>query len=98
MCLGNAANTDNIASYEVALGTSRTDTTQITNVHDFVNVGLSTAWTFSGLSLKMTRPVYYVTVRARSQSGAVAQVSSNGLRVWPLRGVTEGVVEVAECV
>lgn len=98
MCSGNAANTDNIASYDVALGTGRTDSTQITNVHEFVNVGLSTAWTFSGLSLKTTRPVYYVTVRAHSQSGAVAQVSSNGVRVSPPSNVTAGVVEVAECV
>ena len=95
---GNAGSTDAITFYEIAVGTSRTNLALLENVKAFVNVGTNTKWTFTGLGLSKKSPKYYVTVRAHSQSGAVAQVSSNGVKVWPKTTVTSGIVEVAKYV
>ena len=95
---GNAGSTDAISFYEIAVGTSRTNVALLENVKAFVNVGTNTKWTFTGLGLSKKSPKYYVTVRAHSQSGGIAQVSSNGVKVWPKTTVTSGIVEVAKYV
>ena len=92
-----AGSTDTIDHYEVAAGTSRTDSTKITSVRDFTNVGLETKHTFIRLRLRMST-VYYFTVRAHSKSGAVAQITSNGVKIRRRTHIIKGQVEVAKYV
>lgn len=97
VCVGDPGKKENISYYEVGAGTSRTNESQLTSVHPFVQVGLNKTWRFNGLNLNMSI-MYYVAVRAYSQSGVVSKSISNGVKVVKPTFVTPGVVEVARYV
>ena len=67
------------------------------NIHPLVNVGLNKTWSFAGLGLNISS-VYYIVVRASSESGVVTQAISNGVKVVGPTMVTPGSVEVARLV
>ena len=92
---GTSGQKENISYYEVGAGTSRTSPSQLTTVHPFVKVGLNKTWSFNNLSLTKN-VVYYVTVRAYSDTGVVSTAISNGLEVVNATVVTPGIVEVAK--
>ena len=66
----------NIDMYEMCVGVEP----GICDVSDFVSVGINLRGTVSGLSLKHNK-IYYVTVRATSESGYSTTATSNGVRV-----------------
>ncbi|XP_013400547.1 uncharacterized protein LOC106166509 [Lingula anatina] len=70
-----------IEHYEVAVGNDRRYSLSRANVHGFVNVGIATNHTFNGLNLTAKSITYYVTVRAYSEAGSMAEASSNGIKV-----------------
>ena len=94
---GNAGEKESIVSYEVGAGTSRTDPLMLYNIHPLINVGLAKMWTFAGLGLDISS-VYYIAVRATSESGVVTQAISNGVNVVESTTVTPGSVAVARLV
>ena len=71
-----------VAYYELALGTDRRFPKTRDNIVPFVNVGLNKTHTFFDLDdLIPYKAVYYFTVRAHSTSGARTQITSNGFSV-----------------
>ena len=70
-----------IDHYELAVGTDRRFPSTRTNIRPFIDVGLNTSWTFSGLTLIPRKATYYGTVRAISKSTARTEVTSNGIKV-----------------
>ena len=78
---GDGTDEQEIAFYEVAVGTDRRYPNTKSNIAPFTNVGLSTVYLFEGLQLVAMDQVYYVTVRAHAVSGATVDVTSNGIRV-----------------
>ena len=66
----------NIDMYEMCVGVEP----GICDVSDFVSVGINLRGTVTGLSLKHNK-IYYVTVRATSESGYSTTATSNGVRV-----------------
>ena len=70
-----------IVSYEVAVGTDRLHASTKSNILPFTNVGLATSVTFDNLTLVPKEQRYFVTVRAHATSGALVEVTSNGLTV-----------------
>jgi hypothetical protein len=76
---GDGSAEQRVEYYEVALGTDPQYSTTLSNIVPFVNIGLETTYTFTDINLIAMDQVYYVTVRAHSSSGAVAQVTSNGI-------------------
>ncbi|XP_053401006.1 uncharacterized protein LOC123523226 isoform X2 [Mercenaria mercenaria] len=85
-----------VAYYEVALGTDRRFDKTRDNVIPFTNVGLNTSVTFKDLDLEPGFAVYYVTVRAFSASSASAAITSNGFFVSFDGGVTAGTISMPE--
>ncbi|CAH1258771.1 JAG1 [Branchiostoma lanceolatum] len=69
-----------IQYYEIAVGSDRGFPSTRSNIHPFKNVGLNRTATFTDLRL-VPGGFYYLTVRARSLSTAVAEISSNGITV-----------------
>ncbi|XP_078578634.1 uncharacterized protein LOC144863382 [Branchiostoma floridae x Branchiostoma japonicum] len=69
-----------IQYYEIAVGSDRRFPSTRDNIHPFMNVGLNRTATFTDLRL-VPGGIYYMTVRARSLSTAVAEVTSNGITV-----------------
>ncbi|KAI0235602.1 hypothetical protein LSAT2_013879 [Lamellibrachia satsuma] len=70
-----------IEHYEVAVGTDRRFHNTRNNIRPFTNVGLNVTWTFSDLELIARTSIYYVTVRAYSDSSSMVEVTSNGIKV-----------------
>ena len=70
-----------VAYYEVALGTDRRFDKTRDNVVPFTNVGLNTSVTFKDLDLVPGYGVYYFTVQAFSTSSSSATITSNGFFV-----------------
>ena len=85
-----------IVHYEVAVGTDRRFHNTRNNIRPFTNVGLNVTWTFSDLQLIARNSIYYVTVRAYSETSAMVEVTSNGIKVGyggPV--VSNGTLELA---
>ncbi|XP_070573717.1 uncharacterized protein [Ptychodera flava] len=70
-----------IDHYEVAVGTDNRYASTRDDLHHFVDVGCNTTHTFSDLQLVPRTQVYYVTIRAYSISTAMAETTTNGIRV-----------------
>ncbi|XP_070573761.1 uncharacterized protein [Ptychodera flava] len=70
-----------IDHYEVAIGTDSRYASTRDDLHPFVDVGCNTTHTFSDLQLVPRTQVYYVTIRAYSISTAMAETTTNGIRV-----------------
>lgn len=77
-----------IAYYEVGLGTDRRYPHTRGDIVPFTNVGTNTTVTFTNLDLEPGIGVYYFTVRAFSASYTSAIASSNGFYVTFSGGVT----------
>ena len=77
-----------IAYYEVALGTDVRFPLTRTNVVPFTNVYLNTTVTFTNLALEAGYGIYFFTVKAYSSSYSTATVTSNGFYVNSDGGVT----------
>lgn len=88
--------TQKIVYYEVAAGNDRQYLSSQTNVHAFVNVGLNTSHTFTGLNLTAKTKTYYITVRAHSLAGSYTDSISNGVQVGFRDEVQPGTVEVPQ--
>ena len=69
-----------IHHYEVAAGSDRRYPSTRQNIHPFIDVGLSRAWTFSDLQLVSKEATYYITVRAYSLNRAMVEVTSSGVK------------------
>ncbi|XP_046574117.1 uncharacterized protein LOC124282192 [Haliotis rubra] len=87
-----------VAFYEVALGTDRRFPKTRGNVMPFVNVGLNKTVTFYDLDLTPVTAIYYFTVRAHSLSGSKTAVTSNGFSVGFDGGVSVGFIDMKEFV
>ena len=85
--------TQSIIYYTVAIGNSPRYGSTRSNVHYFVNVGLNTSHTFENLNLTARDITYYITVRAHSIAGGVAESFSNGIRVGYSGEIIVGIIE-----
>ncbi|XP_076116641.1 uncharacterized protein LOC143084119 [Mytilus galloprovincialis] len=81
-----------VAFYEVAVGTDRRFPKTRDNIVPFTNVGKNTTATFYNLDLVPGTGLYYFTVKASSASYSVATVTSNGFHVGFDGGVTPGTI------
>ena len=70
-----------IEKYEVAVGTDVHNAVTRQNVVPFKTIGRNLSVTLKGLSLVAKTQRYFITVRAHSKTGLVAQSSSNGVFV-----------------
>ncbi|KAL5015119.1 hypothetical protein ScPMuIL_009389 [Solemya velum] len=87
-----------VAYYEVALGTDRRFTKTRDNIVPYTNMGLNTTVTFYNLELVPGTATYYFTVRAYSTSSSVAEVTSNGFYVGYDGGVSGGSISMRDYV
>ncbi|XP_053400990.1 uncharacterized protein LOC123541000 [Mercenaria mercenaria] len=85
-----------VAYYEVALGSDRRFDKTRDNVVPFTNVGKNTSVTFKDLDLEPGFAVYYFTVRAFSASSASATITSNGFFVSFDGGVSAGTITLPD--
>ena len=86
-----------IEHYEVAVGTDRRFHNTRNNIRPFTNVGLNVTWTFSDLELTARTSIYYVTVRAYSDSSSMVEVTSNGIKVgYGSHVVSAGLLELSK--
>ncbi|XP_048258717.1 uncharacterized protein LOC124137708 isoform X1 [Haliotis rufescens] len=85
-----------VAFYEVAVGTDRRFPKTRDDVVPFVNVGLNKTVTFYDLDLTLITAIYYFTVRAHSRSGSRTDVTSNGFSVGFDGGVSAGFIDMKE--
>ena len=76
---GDGTPEQEIAYYEVALGSDREYPSTRTNIVPFTNVGANTSYTFMDLDLVPLTQQYFITVRAHAVSGAYADATSNGI-------------------
>ena len=91
---GSSAPGQQIVRYEVALGSDdRYSLTRI-NVIPFTVVGLNTSVTFSDLDLIPLSQQYFFTVRAFSRTGAMSEVTSNGIYVGYGKPLIAGTVHM----
>ena len=77
---GDGSPEQEVSYYEAAVGSNSEYSSTRSDIIPFTNIGLNTSHTFTGLNLVSQSQTYYVTVRAHSVSGSVAQVTSNGFR------------------
>ncbi|PVD18248.1 hypothetical protein C0Q70_21774, partial [Pomacea canaliculata] len=84
-----------VAFYEVALGTDRRYDSTRDNIVPWTKVGQNTSVTFYDLDLVPGEAMYYFSVRAHSSSNSIAEVTSNGFSVGYDGGVQGGGIEVA---
>lgn len=85
--------TEKIIRYEVAIGNDVRFEETRSNVHYFVDVGLTNKYIFEGLNLTSKTVTYYATVRAFSQAGSYQDGMSNGIKVGFKEVLTAGNVE-----
>ncbi|KAL5014713.1 hypothetical protein ScPMuIL_008983 [Solemya velum] len=95
---GTTEGNQDIAYYEVALGTDRRFTKTRDNIVPYTNMGLNTTVTFYNLELIPGTATYYFTVRAYSTSSSVAEVTSNGFYVGYDGGVSSGSISMEDYV
>ena len=76
---GDGTPEQEIAYYEIALGSDREFPSTRTNVIPFTNVGTNISYTFVGLDLVPLTQQYFITVRAHAVSGAYVDATSNGI-------------------
>ena len=76
---GDGTPEQEIAYYEVALGSDREYPSTRTNIVPFTNVGTDTTYTFMDLNLVPLTQQYFITVRAYAVSGAYTDATSNGI-------------------
>ena len=89
---GDGSPEQEIAYYEVAVGSDVEFPSTRSNIAAYTNVGLNTTHTFTGLDLVAEREEYLVTVRAYSVSGAFMEAHSNGIRVGLGHSIIPGVI------
>lgn len=65
--------------YEAAVGSNLDSVATRSDIVPFTNLGLQTSYTFDDLDLVSQSQTYYVTVRAHSVSGSIAEVTSTGI-------------------
>ena len=82
-------NGQDVAYYEVALGTDRRYPHTRDNIVPFTNVGKNKSVTFTNLDLVPGHAIYYFTVQAYSASYTTALATSNGFYV-SFEGGVEG--------
>lgn len=68
-----------ILFYEAAVGTNPQYPNTRSDIIPFVNIGLNSTVTFTNLSLISQEQTYFVTIRAHALSGAISEVTSNGI-------------------
>ena len=85
--------TQSIIYYNVAVGNNPRYESSRSNVYYFVNVGLNTSHTFENLNLTARDITYYITVRAYSVAGGIAESYSNGIRVGYSEEIIKGSIE-----
>ncbi|XP_062598765.1 uncharacterized protein LOC134260192, partial [Saccostrea cucullata] len=85
--------TERIVRYEVALGNDVRFEETRSNVHYFLDAGLSNNYVFKGLNLTSKTVTYYATVRAYSQAGSFQDGISDGIKVGFREVLTEGNIE-----
>ena len=78
---GDGSPEQEVAYYQVAVGSDREFPNTRTDVVAFTNVGLNRSFAFTGLDLVALDVVYFLTVRARAVSGAFVDATSNGITV-----------------
>ena len=76
---GDGSPEQEVAYYEVAVGSDRDYPNTRTNIAPFTNVGSNTSHIFTALDLVPLAQRYYITVRAYAVSGASVDVTSNGI-------------------
>ena len=84
-----------VVYYEVALGDDPARSTTMSNVHYFVNVGLSKNYTFTDLRLQAKTVTYYATVRGHAENGAFQDATSNGIKAGFTPGMISGNMEIS---
>ena len=89
---GDATPEQAILYYEAAIGTDPEFVNTRSDIVPFTNLGLNTSFTFTNLQL-VPLQTYYVTVRAHAVSGAVAEVTSNGIIPGYSGAITPGLIE-----
>ena len=78
---GDGTDEQEIEYFEVALGSDKELLTTRSDIVPFTRVGLANTHSFTGLNLVPLSQTYYATVRAHAISGAVAEVTSDGIVV-----------------
>ena len=90
---GDGSDEQVIDYFEVALGSDREYIITRSDIVPFTIIdGMSTTYTFSGLNLIPLTQTYYATVRAHAVSGAIAEVTSNGIIVGLTHSITRGTI------
>ena len=92
---GDGSPEQEIAYYEVAVGSDRDYPNTRTNIAPFTNVGSNTTHTFTDLNLVPLTQQYYITVRAYAVSGAYADATSNGIYAGLGHTVVPGTISVS---
>ena len=87
---GDGSPEQEIAFYEVAAGSDREYPSTRTDIAPFTNVSLNTSHAFYNLDLVPETVTYFITVRARTVSGAFIDVTSNGISVGYQQGIIPG--------
>ena len=77
---GDGTPEQEVSYYEAAIGSNSDYPSTRSDIVPFTRIGLNTSHTFAGLNLVSQSQTYYVTVRAHSVSGSVAEVTSTGFR------------------
>lgn len=78
---GDGSPEQQIAYYEVAVGSDREYPNTRTDIAPFTDVDLNMSYIFTDLSLVAETVTYYITVRAHAVSGATIESTSNGIVV-----------------
>ena len=76
---GDGTPEQEVAYYEVALGSDREYPNTRTSIVPFTNVGTNTSFTFMDLNLVPLTQQYFITVRAHAVSGAYVDAISDGI-------------------
>ena len=89
---GDGTEEQEIEYYEVALGSDSEYSHTKSDIVPFTNVGLDKTHSFSGIDIVPLTQIYYATVKAHAVSGAVAEVTSNGIVVGLAHSITQGTI------
>jgi len=92
---GDGTPEQEIDYYEVAAGNSPSLLQTQSSVAPFVNVGRNMSHLFEDLTLVPESVEYFITVRAYTVSGALAEAYSNGIRVGLQNSIFPGRVDLA---
>lgn len=88
---GDGTPEQRVLYYEAAVGSNPDYTFTRSDIVPFTDIGLQTTYTFSNLNL-VSQQSYYITIRAHSVSGSIAQATSTGIIPGYGRDITPGVI------